>query len=124
MYDVIYVFLIFFLGRLHDDEIIQVLGDGNDSDIEIFNDSDDEEPFFDPAIFVNLRDHDLTEEIAENQRYDQVEDSPEPDQSILAPSVVAPTTERPSRSGSRPRRWKVTLFEESSIRTLHDLLNR
>ncbi|CAH2068512.1 unnamed protein product, partial [Iphiclides podalirius] len=98
--------------RLHDDEIIQVLGDGNDSDIEIFNDSGDEEPFFGSAVIDNLGDDDLPEELAENQRYDQVEDSPVPDQSIPAPTVVAPTTERLSRSGSRPRRWRVTSFED------------
>ncbi|CAB3241777.1 unnamed protein product [Arctia plantaginis] len=48
----------------------------------------------------------------ENQIYNQVKDSPAPDQFISAPSSVVPTAKRPSRSGSRPRSWRVTSFED------------
>ncbi|CAB3259779.1 unnamed protein product [Arctia plantaginis] len=98
---------------MHDEDKIQALGDGNDSDINFSNDSDDEEPFFIyPAALSNLGDLDFPENPTENQIYDQVKDSPAPDQFISAPSSVVPTAKRPSRSGSRPRRWRVTSFED------------
>ncbi|CAK1588652.1 unnamed protein product [Parnassius mnemosyne] len=97
---------------MQDEDILQVLGDGNDSDIECFDDSDDEEPFFDPAVLNNIGDLGLPEDPAENQRYDQVEGILVPDQSVPAPSSVVPTAKRPCRSGSRPSRWRVTSFED------------
>lgn len=56
-----------------DEEILRMLGDGNDSDIELFEDSDKEEPFFNPAVFDNLDDLNLAEDPADNQKDDQVE---------------------------------------------------
>ncbi|CAG4937025.1 unnamed protein product [Parnassius apollo] len=97
---------------MHDEDILKVLGDGNDSDIECFDDSDDEEPFFNHAVLDNLFDLDLPEDPAENQKYDQVKGSLLPDQSVPAPSSVVPTAKRPCRSGYRPSRWRVTLFED------------
>ncbi|KAL4721181.1 hypothetical protein ACJJTC_016701 [Scirpophaga incertulas] len=95
-----------------DEDILQVLGDGNDSDIDLFDDSDDEEPIFNPAVFDSLDDLDLPEDLADNQRDGTVEGSQAPSTPATALFSIETTVECPSHSGSRPRRWRVTSFED------------
>ena len=104
-----------FLDTLADEDILQALGDGNNSDIEFFDDDDDVEGFFIPSAFDNLGDLHLPEDPVENQGDDQIEGSPAPEQPAPAPSSEVATVERPSRFGSRPRPWRVSYPKNSLL---------
>lgn len=49
-----------------------------------------------------------------NEQVNNIEDVPDLVPSTSSPPATVTTTSRPSRSGSRPRRWRVTTFEEKT----------
>ncbi|CAG4979327.1 unnamed protein product [Parnassius apollo] len=82
---------------LNEDQVIQLLGDGNFSDIEDFEDDDDE---IQPSTFENLQLDD-----PEPEPQPSVAPEPEPMQDTPGPSQLTPRP-RSLRPPSRKRVWK------------------
>ncbi|CAG5046394.1 unnamed protein product [Parnassius apollo] len=82
---------------LKEDQVIQLLGDGNFSDIEDFEDDDDE---IQPSTFENLQLDD-----PEPEPQPSVAPEPEPMQDTPGPSQLTPRP-RSLRPPSRKRVWK------------------
>ncbi|CAG5000130.1 unnamed protein product [Parnassius apollo] len=91
---------------LNEDQVIQLLGDGNFSDIEDFEDDDDE---IQPSTFENLQLDD-----PEPEPQPSVAPEPEPMQDTPGPSQLTPRP-RSLRPPSRKRLWKQNATNSNNI---------
>lgn len=102
-----------FLGRdLNDDQVLQILGDGNLSEIEDFDEDDDN---FQPNVLEDLNFDDMISGI---ETEEEPELDPEPN---TRPDTLAPSTpfqverrQRTTRLAPRKRVWKQVPFQDSS----------